>query len=90
MKCFRPPFDKLLFHKKGVQVNPGIMVLNSPPYQWLNYAIEKAICGADFIFRLLSAFSLKFAFKNSQRPPFHHIGAKWYKIHGYVHIIPYF
>ena len=57
----------------------GIMVLNSTPYRWLRYAIEKAICGADFMFRLFSGFSLKFAFKNPQRPPFHHIGAKWYK-----------
>ena len=24
MYRFRPPFDKLLFHKKGVQVNPEI------------------------------------------------------------------
>ena len=57
----------------------GIMVLHSTPYQWLNYAIENGVCGADFIFRLFSAFSLKISFKNPQRPPFHHIGAEWYK-----------
>lgn len=28
----------------------GIKVLNSTPYGWLYYAIEKGICGADFIF----------------------------------------
>ena len=64
---------------QGFRPLTGIMVLNSTPYRWLRYAIEKAICGADFMFRLFSGFSLKFAFKNPQRPPFHHIGAKWYK-----------
>ena len=68
----------------------GIQVLNSPLYKWLNYGIENRICGADFIFRLLSDFPLKFAFKNPQRPPFHPIGAEWYKIHKSIHIIPYF
>ena len=68
----------------------GIMVLNSPPYQWLNYAVENGICEADFIFRLFSNFSLKLAFKNTQEPQFHLIGAEWHKIHGYAHIIPYF
>ena len=57
----------------------GIMVLHSTLYKWLNYAVENSVCGADFIFRLFSDFSLKISFKNPQRPPFHHIGAEWYK-----------
>lgn len=52
-----------------------------PLYNWLNYAIENSVCGADFMFRLFSGFSLKFAFKNPQIPLFHHIGAEWYKTH---------
>ena len=84
--------EKLAYYKdlNGFRPLTGIEVINSTPYQWLNYAIENGLCGADFIFRLFSSFSLKLAFKNSQRPPFHHIGAEWYKIHGYVYIIPYF
>ncbi len=68
----------------------GWVVLNSAPYKWLNYAIENGVCGADFVFRLFSVFSVKFAFKNPHKPQIHHTGAAWYKIHGYVYIIPYF
>ena len=57
----------------------GIMVLNSPLTNGLTTPSKMAFAGADFIFRLFFAFSLKFAFKNPQRPLFHHIGAEWYK-----------
>ena len=59
-----------------VSVLTGIKVLNSTPYKWLRYAIEKDICGADFMFRLFSAFSLKVSFKNPHQPQFHPIGGR--------------
>ena len=66
------------------------MVLNSTLYKWLNYAVENAICGADFMFRLFFDFSLKLSFKNHHKPPFHHIGADGIKPMKYIYIISYF
>ena len=43
----REPFVKTCFRPLT-----GIMVLNSTPYKWHNYAIENGVCGADFILKV--------------------------------------
>jgi len=59
-----------------------------PPYGWHNYAIDFAVCGADFIFLHFSGFFEKIIIIKSRDSHFHHIGAEWYKIHEYIYIIP--
>ena len=69
----------------------GIMVLHSTPYQWLNYAIENGVCGADFIFRLFFCFFAEnFLSKILKGRRFITSGRNGIKLMKYVYIIPYF